>query len=74
VIKPTKTMLQLETLIKKAVAKSMSLPENLVVSVWPDAVGWKVVCHSPNPLEDKECFELIRRETDHLKLQFDLHL
>jgi hypothetical protein len=27
-------MLQLETLIKKAVAKSMSLPENLVVSVW----------------------------------------
>jgi hypothetical protein len=36
--------------------------------------GWKVVYHCPNPLEDKECFELIRREADHLKLQFDLHL
>jgi hypothetical protein len=67
-------MLQLEALIKKEAAKSMSLPENLVVSVWPDAVGWKVVCQSPNPLQDKECFELIRREADHLKLLFDLRL
>jgi hypothetical protein len=52
----------------------MSLPKNLVVSVWPDGDGWKVVCHSPNPLEDNECFELIRREADRLKLKFDLHL
>jgi hypothetical protein len=72
--KPKKTMLQLEVLIKKEVAKTMPLPKNLVVSVWPDGDGWKVVCHSPNPLEDKECFELIRKEADRLKLKFDLHL
>jgi hypothetical protein len=74
VSKPKKTMLQLEVLIKKEVAKTMSLPKNLVVSVWPDRDDWKAVCHSPNPLEDKECFELIRREADRLKLKFDLHL
>lgn len=53
-----------EVLIKKEVAKTMSLPKNLVLSVWPDGDSWKVGCHSPNPLEDKECFELIRREAD----------
>jgi hypothetical protein len=74
VIKPTKTTLQLEMLIKKEAAKNMSLPKNLVVSVWPDGGGWKVVCHSPNPREDKECFELIRKEADRLKLKFDLRL
>jgi hypothetical protein len=31
-----------------------------------------VVCHSPNPLKDRECFELIRGEADRLKLKFDL--
>jgi hypothetical protein len=40
VIKPTKTTLQLEMLIKKEAAKNMSLPKNLVVSVWPDGGGW----------------------------------
>ena len=74
VIKPTKTTLQLEALIKKEAAKNMSLPKNLVVSVWPDGAGWKVVCHSTNPQEDKECFELIRKEADRLKLKFDLRL
>jgi hypothetical protein len=72
--KPKKTTLQLEMLIKEGAAKTISLPKNLVVSVWPDADVWKVVCHSPNPREDKECFELIRKEADRLKLQFDLHL
>jgi hypothetical protein len=43
--KPKKTMLQLEVLIKKEVAKTMSLPKNLVVSVWPDRDDWKAVCH-----------------------------
>jgi hypothetical protein len=74
VIKPTKTILQLETLIKQEAAKTMSLPENLVVSVWPDGDGWKVVCHSPNPRDDKEYFELIRKEADRLKLKFNLRL
>jgi hypothetical protein len=32
------------------------------------------VCHSPNPREDKECFELIRKEADRLKQKFDLRL
>jgi len=72
--KPTKTTLQLRTLVKQEAAKTMSLPGNLVVSVWPDGDSWKVVCHSPNPREDKECFELIRKEADRLKLKFDLRL
>jgi hypothetical protein len=67
--KPKKTTLQLEMLIKEGAAKTKSLPKNLVVSVWPDADVWKVVCHSPNPREDKECFELIRKEADRLKLK-----
>jgi hypothetical protein len=66
--KPKKTMLPLQVLIKKEVAKTLRrYRRRLVISVWPDADGWKVVCHSPNPLEDKECFELIRREADRLK-------
>jgi hypothetical protein len=72
--KPTKTTSQLETLVKREAAKAMSLPKNLVVSVWPDGDSWKVVCHSPNPRDDKECFELIRNEADRLKLKFDLGL
>jgi hypothetical protein len=72
--KPTKTTRQLETLVKQEAAKTMALPKNLVVSVWPDGDSWKVVCHSPNPREDKEFFERIRREADHLKLKFDLRL
>jgi hypothetical protein len=43
--KPKKTMLQLEVLIKKEVAMTMSPPKNLVVSVWPDRDDWKAVCH-----------------------------
>ena len=58
--KPKKTILQLETLIKKEAAKTMLLPKDIVVSIWPDADGWKVVCQSPNPLQDRECCELIR--------------
>ena len=57
--KPKKTTFQVVILIREEAAKTISLPKNLVVSVWPDADGWKVVCHSPNPLEDKECLELI---------------
>jgi hypothetical protein len=72
--KPTKTTLQLETLVKQEAAKAMLLPKNLVVSVWPDGNSWKVVCHSPNPLKDKECFETIRKEADCIKLKFDLRL
>jgi hypothetical protein len=72
--KPKKTTWQLEMLIRKEVAKGVSLPNNLVVSVWPDGDGWKVVCHSPNPLEDKKFFELIRGEADRLKLKFELQL
>ena len=72
--KPTKTTLQLETLVKQEAAKAMPLPKNLVVSVWPDGDSWKVVCHSPNPLKDKECFEVIREEADRIKLKFDLRL
>jgi hypothetical protein len=41
--KPKKTTWQLEMLIRKEVAKAVSLPNNLVVSVWPDGDGWKVV-------------------------------
>jgi hypothetical protein len=52
----------------------MPLPKNLVVSIWPDGDSWKVICHSPNPREDKECFELIRVESERLKLKFDLRL
>jgi hypothetical protein len=77
--KPKKTTFQVEMLIGEEAAKTISLPKNLVVSVWPDADGWKVVCHSPNPREDKECFELNPKErrspkADRLKLKFDLHL
>jgi hypothetical protein len=72
--KPKKTILQLETLIKKEAAKTMSLPNDLVVSIWPDADSWKVVCHSPHPVKDRECYELIRAEADRLKLKFDLNL
>jgi hypothetical protein len=72
--KPKRTVLELEALIKTEVEKTMSMPKNLVLSVWPDTDGWKVVCHSPAPLEDRDCFELIRREADRLKQQFDLHL
>jgi hypothetical protein len=74
VSKPTKTTSQLETLVKREAAKTRSLPKNLVASVWPDGDSWKVVCHSPNPRDDKECFELIRHEADRLKLKFDLRL
>jgi hypothetical protein len=52
----------------------MVLPKNLIVSVWPDGDSWKVVCHSPNPREDKECYALIREEADRLKAKFDLQL
>ncbi len=72
--KPKKTILQLETLIKKGTAKTMLLPKDLVISIWPDADSWKVVCHSPHPLQDRECYELIRVEADRLKLKFDLNL
>ena len=71
--KPKKTILQLETLIKKE-AKTMLLPKDLVISIWPDADSWKVVCHSPHPLQDRECYELIRAEGDRLKLKDDLSL
>lgn len=73
-IKPTKTTSELEMLIKHEVAKATLLPKSLVMSIWPDGDGWKVVCHSPNPREDKECFELIREEADRLRLKFDLRL
>jgi hypothetical protein len=72
--KPTRTTLQLETLVKQEAAKAMPLPKNLAVSVWLDGDSWKVVCHSPNPLKDKECFEVIREEADRIKLKFDLRL
>ncbi len=72
--KPKKTILQLETLIKREAAKTMLSPENVVVSIWPEANSWKVVCHSPHPLQDRECYELIRVEADRLKLKFDLNL
>jgi hypothetical protein len=48
--KPKKTILQLETLIKKVAAKTMLLPKDLVISIWPDADSWTVVCHSPHPV------------------------
>jgi hypothetical protein len=72
--KPTKTTLQLETLVKQEAAQTVSLPKNLIVSVWPDGDSWKVICHSPSPGDDKERFELIRKEADRLKLKFDLRL
>jgi hypothetical protein len=72
--KSKKTILQLETLIKKEAAKTMLLPKDLVISIWPDADSWKVVCHSPHPSQDRECYELIRAEADRLKLMFDLNL
>jgi hypothetical protein len=68
----SKPIVQLETLIKKEAAKAMSLPKNLVFSIWPDADIGKVVCHSPHPLRDRKCCELIRAEADHLRLKFDL--
>ena len=72
--KPKKTILQLETLIKKEAATSMLLPKDIVVSIWPDSDGWKVACRSPHPLQDRECYELIRAEGDRLKLKYDLNL
>jgi hypothetical protein len=48
--KPKKTILQLETLIKKVAAKTMLLPKDIVISIWPVADSWKVVCHSPHPI------------------------
>jgi len=38
---PKKTILQLETLIKREAAKTMLLPENVVVSIWPEAIAGK---------------------------------
>jgi len=52
----------------------MLLPKDIVVSIWPDTDGWKVVCHSPHPLQDRECCELIRAEGDRLKLKYNLSL
>jgi hypothetical protein len=52
----------------------MLLPKDLVFSIWPDADGWKVVCHSPHPSQDRECYELTRAEADRLRLKFDLNL
>jgi hypothetical protein len=72
--KPTKTTKQLDPLVKQEAAKTMSPPMNVVVSVWLDGDSLKVVCHSPDPREDKELFELIRRVADRLKLKFDLQL
>jgi hypothetical protein len=72
--KPKKTILQLETLIKKVAAKTMLLPKDIVISIWPDADSWTVVCHSPHPLQDRECDKLIRAEGDRLKLKYDLSL
>jgi hypothetical protein len=66
--------MQLEILIKQGAARIISLPKDLVESVWPDGDCWKVVCISPNPREDKECFALIREEADRLKMKFDLQL
>ena len=39
--KSKKTILQLETLIKKEAAKTMLLPKDLVISIWPDAIAGK---------------------------------
>jgi hypothetical protein len=72
--KPKKTILQLETLIKKEAAKSMLLPKDIVVSIWPDTDGWKVACRSPHPLQDRECCELVRTKADRLRRKFDLNL
>jgi hypothetical protein len=72
--KPKKTPLQLETMIKAGISESMLWPKNAVVSIWPDADSWKAVCHSPNPVQDKECIERVRAEADRLKLKFDLDL
>jgi hypothetical protein len=72
--KPKKTTVQLETLIKTEAAKTMSLPKDLVFSIWPDADSWKVVCHSPHALRDRECYQLIRAAADRLKSKFDLNL
>ena len=72
--KPKKTILQLETLIKKVAEKTMLLPKDIVISIWPDADSWTVVCHSPHPLQDRECYKLIRAEGDRLKLKYDLSL
>jgi len=38
---PTKTTLQLETLVKQEAAKAISLPKNLVVSIWPMGTAGK---------------------------------
>jgi hypothetical protein len=77
--KPKKTTFQVEMLIRQEAAKTISLPKNLVVSVWPDADGWKVVCHSPNPAGRQRVLRTNPKESrspkaDRLKLKFDLHL
>jgi hypothetical protein len=72
--RPKKTALQLETIIKAGVSEAMLWPKNAVVSIWPDANGWKAVCHTPNPVTDKECIERVRAEAERLKLEFDLDL
>ena len=71
--KPKKTILQLETLIKREAAKTMLLPENVVVSICPEANSWKVVCHSPHPLQDRECYELISggRRSPETEIRFE---
>ena len=72
--KPKKTPLQLETMIKAGVSQTMLWPKNAVVSIWPDGDSWKAVCHSPNPVQDKECIARVRTEADRLNLKFDLDL
>jgi hypothetical protein len=72
--KPRKTTAQLRSMIRREVAKTKMLSKRIVVSVWPDADSWKVVCHSPNPRQDKECFELIRTAAERLRTKFDLDL
>jgi hypothetical protein len=74
VSKSKKTSQQLETMIKAGVSQTMLWPKKAVVSIWPDADSWKAVCHSPNPVQDKECIERVRTEADRLKLEFDLDL
>jgi hypothetical protein len=74
VSKSKKTSQQLETMIKAGVSQTMLWPKNAVVSIWPDADSWKAVCHSPNPVQDKERIERVRTESDRLKLEFDLDL
>ena len=72
--KPKRTALQLETIIKGVVSETLLWPKNAVVSIWPDAKGWKAVCHTPNPVNDKECIERVRAEAERLRSEFDLDL